>query len=103
MSKGTTTVAIGERDGNVILSFPDSVQWCALDPETARQVGEAIAKEAYHIHTGIKAGDKSVINEAVRGRLITNITHIIRSEQDKKKLPGYIAALVVDTVLSEVT
>lgn len=99
---GTTTVAVGERDGQVILSFPKPIQWAAFDPETAAQIGEAIAKEAYQCRYGRKHESKSVIGEQVRMRLITRATHVIRSLQDKGKLPGVIASEVVDTILSEV-
>lgn len=102
-TKGTDTVAIGERNGQVVLQFHEPIQWAAFDPETARQIGEAIAREAYQIRYGVKPAEgKSVISEEIRMRLMTRATHVIRSLQDKGKLPGYIAAQVVDTILSEV-
>ena len=104
MTEGATTCAIGERDGLVIMNFPKEVQWAAFDPETARQIGEAIARQAYEIHTGLKADPgRSIISEEKRTRLITRATHVIRSLQDSGKLPGFIAAQVVDTILAEVT
>lgn len=100
---GADTVAIGERNGQVVLQFPESVQWAAFDPETARQIGEAIARAAYEVRFGRKPADgKSVISEQVRMRLITRATHVIRSLQDKGKLPGFVASQVVDVILSEV-
>lgn len=100
---GATTIAVGDEGGQVILRFPGSVEWCALDPETARQVGEAIARAAYKAHTGREPEKgRSIISEQVRTRMITRCTHVIRSLQDKGRLPGFIAAEVVDTVLSEV-
>lgn len=103
MSEGATTCAIGERDGLVILNFPKEVQWAAFDPETARQIGEAIARQAYEIHTGLKADpNRSIISEEKRGRLIIRATHVIRSLMDSGKLPGYIAAQVVDTILADI-
>lgn len=101
--KAATTCAIGERDGNVILEFPEAVQWAAFDPETARQIGEAIAKEAYHIHTGMKAEGKSILSDQVRNRLVTRATHIIRDLRLKGKSHGYIAMCVVDAILAEVS
>lgn len=100
---GADTVAIGERNGQVVLQFPNAVQWAAFDPEIARQIGEAMAREAYQIRYGKAPADgKSTISEEVRMRLMTRVTHVIRSLQDKGKLPGFIAAQVVDTILSEV-
>lgn len=101
--KGADTVAIGERNGQVVLTFPQPVQWAAFDPETTRQICEAMAREAYQIRYGKAPADgKSVISEEIRARLMTRVTHVIRSLQDKGKLPGFIAAQVVDTILSEV-
>ena len=103
MSEGATTCAIGERNGQVVLQFPEAVQWAAFDPETARQIGEAMARQAYELHTGLKADPgRSIISEDKRTRMITRATHVIRSLQDSGKLPGYIAAQVVDTILAEV-
>ena len=101
---GTTTCAIGNRDGMVVQEFPHPVTWAAFDPETARQIGEAMAKEAYYLHTGLKPeAGKSIISEQKRSLLVTRITHIIRSMNAQEKLPGYIAAQVVDTILAEVS
>ena len=101
---GTTTCAVGERDGQVVLTFPFPVEWATFDPETARQIGEAMAREAYKAKYGRASNEKgSVISEQIRTRLISRVTIIIRSMQNKQKLPGYIAAEVVDSVLQEVT
>ena len=101
---GTTTCAVGERDGQVVLTFPLPVEWATFDPETARQIGEAMAREAYKAKYGRSSSEKgSVISEQIRTRLISRVTIIIRSMQNKQKLPGYIAAEVVDSVLQEVT
>jgi hypothetical protein len=103
-NKTATTCAVGERDGKVVLQFPEAVQWAAFDPETARQIGLAIAKAAYKAHTGSDATTGSiVISETLRERMILNITHMIRSLEQKKHKPRYIAMNVVDAILQEVT
>lgn len=100
---GTTTCAIGNRDGQVVMTFPQPVEWAAFDPETARQIGEAMAKEAYTVRYGRKPEGKSIIADEIRQRLLNRATLIIRSLQEKGKLPGHIAKEVVDTILSEIT
>jgi len=100
---GTTECAIGERDGNVVISFPHAVSYASFDPETARQVGEAIAKESYKARYGIEHNGKSVIGEDVRNRLITRATHIIKNLDGRGNKPGVIAIQVVDTILAEIT
>lgn len=102
--KGAHTCAVGDRDGLVVISFPEPVRFAAFDPETARQIGEQIAKRAYKIHTGRDAdANKSVLADQVRGKLITRATHIARSLQKQGKPPAMIAMNIVDAVLQEVT
>ena len=100
---GSTEVAVGEENNRVILKFPNPVSFVAFDPNNARQVGEAMAKVAYHIDTGLQAPDgRSALSEELRMRLVTRATHIIRNLTDKKMLPGKIANEVVDSILSEI-
>lgn len=62
-----------------------------------------MARAAYSARYGIKADEsKSIISDQKRMMLVTRVTHVIRSLQDKGKLPGVIASHVVDTILSEV-
>lgn len=100
---GSTTCAIGNRDGQVILQFPEAIEWAAFDPETARRIGEAMAREAYAVRYGNKPEGKSVVADEIRARLLNRATLIIRSLQEKGKLPGVIASEVVDVILQEVT
>ncbi len=100
---GSTTCAIGNRDGQVVMTFPTAVEWAAFDPETARQIGEALAREAYAVRYGRSPVSKSVISDEIRTRLLNRATIIIRSLQEKGRMPGFIAMEVVDAILSEVT
>ncbi len=103
MSDGKTSVAVGEENGRVVLRFPKPIDFAAFDPENARQVGEAMAKAAYHLHTGKKAPDgRSALSAELKMRLVTRATHIIRNLTDKKVLPGRISQEVVDSILSEI-
>jgi len=97
-----TTCAVGERDGMVVLEFPESVSFATFDPETARQIGEAIAKQAYHAHTGKNVPDgRSIIADSARDKLIVRVAHMLRSLRNKKL--DYQAKQLVDTILSEVS
>ena len=103
MNDGKTQVAVGEENGRVTLRFPKALDFAAFDPENARQVGEAMAKASYHLHTGKKAPDgRSALSADLRMRLVTRSTHIIRNLTDKKVLPGRISQEVVDSILSEI-
>lgn len=43
---GATTMEVYDREGKVVLAFPNPVQWAALDPGTAVQIAEAIVSAA---------------------------------------------------------
>lgn len=49
---GTHTLAIGEHEGNVRLLFERPVAYVDLDPETARQAAEQLARSAYKVRFG---------------------------------------------------
>lgn len=43
---GASSVEVYDRDGKVVLRFPNEIQWAALDPATAVQVAQAMVKAA---------------------------------------------------------
>jgi len=100
--KVATTVAVGERDGQVILEFPEAVQWAAFDPETARQIGEAIAKSSYAAKYGKAPSQGSSLSMEIRAKLVARTQHIIRSLQEQHKNSDYVAREVVDTIVAEI-
>lgn len=98
----TTMLAVGERDGRVVLQFPHAVRECIIDPETARQAGEAIARSAYTAHYGTPPpAARSAISAAKRVHLKARATLIVRSLTEAHKSAGYIADHVVDMLLTE--
>lgn len=100
---GTTICAVGEREGNVILNFPKSIKWAAFDPETARQIGEAMAKEAYSIHTGKKYDDnRSIISDNKRNMITKQVEFMINNFALKKKKADFASEAIVDFILGEI-
>lgn len=100
----TTEIAIGTREGLVVLQFQNQVEWIALDPQNALMIGEAIARAAYECKYGkVPSGTQNVLKQEKVNTLYKRAELMIRSLLDKKKLPKYIAHQVVDIVLSEVT
>lgn len=100
---GTTTCAIGNRDGQVVMSFPTAVEWASFDPETARQIGEAMAREAYTVRYGVTPKSKSVLSEELQTRVMNKATIVVRTLMEQGKKPGFIANAVVNAILMEVT
>lgn len=100
----TANMQIMDRGGTVVIAFDRPVESIDLDPETARQAAETIARAAYTCRYGIEPQkNTSVIAQEKRMLLVTRVSHIIRSMQEKNKLPGVIASHVVDQILQEIT
>ena len=104
MKEDPIKVAIKDEDGKVIWAFSRKTESIVMDPENARQIAEGTAKAAYAAVYG-KAPEegRSIITEDVQTKLLNRLTLSIRSLQDQNKLPGYIAAEVLNIVLREVT
>jgi hypothetical protein len=103
MTPTNTRLSVSDHDGNVVLETTAECNRIVIDPETARQLAESIARAAYYCHYGIVPNDKkSILSEQKRTMLITRASHIIRDLTDKRWPPGKIAVEVVDTILSEV-
>lgn len=101
----TDTVAVGEKDDRVCLEFPKPIMWATFDPDTAKQIGLAMAKKAYDLHIGkeTEATGVQVVSKELEAKLITRLTHVIKNLTEKNKQPGYIANEVLTIVLREVT
>lgn len=108
---GTTSVAIKDENGRVVLLFPEPVKWCELDPEMARQAAEAMARAAYRCRYRVDPPDnrsslasemRSRITQQIRNDLVTRMTLVLRSLQEKGRAPHVIAAEMVDQLLSRV-
>ena len=100
----TTNIAVGQREGRVVLQFQNSVEWIALDPDNAAQIGEAMARAAYEIRYGKVPDDTpSVIKQQKVNVLYQRIENVLRSMARKNKTAKHIAHEVVDLVLAEIT
>lgn len=104
MNEKATTLAVKDEGGMVLIEFPHPVRWCELDPETARQVGEFIARASYKARYGTAPPDgRSVIAEAKRDRLVVRVAQVLRNLQDRGRSPKYSAQQIVDIVLAGVS
>lgn len=108
---GTTSVAVKDENGRVILQFPNPVMWCELDPEMARQAAEEIAKAAYRCKYKVDPPDnrsalagemRRRVTNQIRNDLVTRMALMIRSLQEKGRAPHLMAEELVDQLLSRV-
>lgn len=109
---GATVCAVGIRDAKVCLQFPTQVSWVSLDPETAVNVAEAMARAGFEIRNGHPPRDNTEVlrgeikrkaTDIVRSMLITRMALILPQLLERGYKPPHLAAELVDRVLQEVT
>ena len=107
-----TDVAIGVVEGKVVAKWNEPTTQIVFDAQNAFQIGEALARAAHEARFGEKVPSdmsylqqqiKARVTEELRDKLVTRVAHIIRSTQERKRTPGFVAMSAVDAVLREVT
>ena len=99
-------IAIGERNGKVVLSFPHATKEFTCDAETARQIAEQIARSAYKAHYGAEVAEgskRSEVTELMRQRMHGRAAIVVRTLLDQGKSAEYIGKHLTDTILSALT
>lgn len=103
MSESTTLLAVGARGNHVVLSFPHAVRECVIDADTARQVGEQLARQSYAAHYGHEPpAAASAISAAKRAHLRARATLMLRTMLEARADAGYMARELVAMLLAEV-
>ncbi len=99
--------AVGQKNGYVVLGIFEEgkdVRWVPLEPTTALEVGESMAKNSYELQYGSTppaSALKASVLEKKRQVLIIRCGNIIRQLGERGKKPEYIAESVVDACLNE--
>ncbi len=104
--EGTDTVAVGAFNDSVVLQFVKPVSWVALDANTAKQIGEFIARAGYAVESKDDVtGTKPIIIEQIRQRIVVKVEHLLKSEIVNGKLDnaGLTANRCVEIMLKEMT
>lgn len=106
-------IAIGVFDGEVIVRWHEPLTEIIFDAKNAYTIGIHLSKAALEAHRGsgdkgdleFIAGDlsqvKIKITDAERDAMIAKVATIVKTLENKKKSPGYIATHCVDMVLAE--
>ena len=99
---GTDTLAVGNKDGLVVLQFQNPVRWVALDPGTAYQVAEMMCRHAFATEVQDKVeGEWSAMIQKKRQNLLAKFEHALISAMMNGKLKDmkdirYMAAQLRD-------
>ena len=102
MPSDSTLLAVGEREGRVVLSFPSPVRECVIQPEVARQCAEQIARSAYRAHYGHDAAtSRSAISAAKRAHLRARAALMLRSLTERGYSYDRMARELVAQLLAE--
>lgn len=88
-------------EGMVVIGFNKPVTEISMHTDMAYRIAEEIAKKANSAIMSERPNAAQLADQ-IHGKMITRLTHIIRSEMKKGKLPGYIARQCVDVIFSEI-
>lgn len=99
---GTDTLAVGNKDGLVVLQFQHPVKWVSLDPQTAYSVAEMMCRHAFATEVQDKVeGEWSAMIQKKRQNLLQKFEHALISALMNGKLKDmkdvrYMAAQLRD-------
>jgi hypothetical protein len=103
--QGTDVVQLSHIPQRVVLHFQQAVHWVALDPQTAANLSEAMARAAYAARFGDTptTQDKSQITEQVRVRLTKRVELMLRTFEGKARRPDLKvqASQIVEACMKE--
>lgn len=98
---GATHVAVGDRDGKVILQFPEPVQWIALEPGTAVGVAKSVIDAAVACGANVTIqAPRPQVPAAIRQRMEARALMILRNKREAPEKDPVLAARMVDTLLN---
>lgn len=108
--RGKTDMIIAAAGGEVVIRFPQPMHFVVMEPENARNIGEAIARASFEARYGKKpppaaseiarqARDK--FTEKTRLKLINRLALVMNSESFIGKVPKDRARTLVDIVMTE--
>ena len=94
--------------GNVVivklLGKGEETAWVAIEPETAKQAGELMARCGHAVETQEDVyGQKPIIVEQIRKRLVLAVTQLIKANiiNNKIEKPNYTAQRIVELMIAE--
>src|SRR5690348_1474091 len=100
------TVQLSDKNGMVLLHLDRVAQWIALDPATAGQLAEAMARAAYKCYSGdVPDEKKRQITERLRLKCQKRIELMLQSMAGEIPRVEFKvqATRVVDAIFKEVT
>lgn len=101
--KSATHIAVGTREGRVLLQFPHQIDYAALDPTNAAYVGKAMIDAA--VECGARVEIKTPpphIPNALRERMVNRCVMLLRNKREAPEADGILAQRLVDTLLNMV-
>lgn len=110
VERGKTEVELGVVANQVVMKFPQPMEFVTFDPENARTIAEHIARAAYEAKHGsqppptqseLMREARNKFTEELRIRMINRVVIMLQSESMIQATPGRRAMNVVDAVMKE--
>ncbi len=98
---GATQLAVGDRDGKVVLQFPTPVQWIALDAQTAAQAASSMLDAAVALGAQVTVQAPRVqVPKELRTRMTARALMVLRNKRAAAERDDVLAVRLVDTLLN---
>lgn len=98
---GATQLAVGDRDGKVVLQFPKPVQWIALDPHTAAEAASSMLDAAVSLGARVSfQAPKVHVPKELRARMTARALMVLRNKRAAAERDDVLAVRLVDTLLN---
>lgn len=111
--RGKTEVGLAVIQREVVMKFPQPMEFVVFGAENARLFSENLARAAYEAHYGMAPPEhmqsvlaqeiRDRITDQMRDRMIARFALVVPGMLEKKQTPGRIAMELVDILLREVT
>jgi len=98
---GATQLAVGDRDGKVVLQFPTPVQWIALDAQTAAQAASSMLDAAVALGAQVTVQAPRVqVPKELRTRMTARALMVLRNKRAAAERDDVLAVRLGDTLLN---
>lgn len=98
---GSTQIAVGDRDGKVILQFPTPIQWAALDPPNAVGIAKAMIDASVVCGLDVQiTTPKRQVSEGEKLRMEVRTVMLLKNKRESKEKDEMLAKRIVENLLN---
>ena len=100
---GATSMIVADREGKVLIKFPNPVEWAAFEPNVALQVAHQMISAVQNCGMKVEIEvPRPKIPESMRSRMAARVKLILNNKREAAERNEVLCIRIVDTVLNMV-